>query len=102
MHIVIPGRQDTAMTNGNDTDPVQCILDWAEQEFECAKCDTQILGWRHWVSIRETDEYIYRLKAWANPFGHRKIVLRVRKKRSDGRPGMERLVYKRSNGKIIF
>lgn len=104
MHVVIASKQDTAYIDDNerDNDPTPCAMDYAEALIELAQCDMEEIGWRkRKVYIVNTDNFRLRLKAWATPMGNRTIVLRVSRKRDNGSLGMERLVYKRVNGKII-
>lgn len=104
MHVVIASKQDTAFVNENEreADPATCTMDYADDLIKLAQAEMDEIGWRkRRVYISDTENFRLRLKAWSTPFGYRKLVLRVRRKREDGSLGMERLVYKRVNGKII-
>tara|TARA_Y100000815_G_scaffold183257_1_gene167036 strand:- start:57 stop:374 length:318 start_codon:yes stop_codon:yes gene_type:complete len=104
MHVVIASKQDTAHVDDNKKheDPAPCAMDYAEGLIELAQVEMDEIGWRkRRVYISDTIHFRLRLKSWTTPLGQRTISLRVCRKREDGSYGMERLVYKRVNGKII-
>lgn len=104
MHVVIASKQDTAFVDekDKDCDPVPCSMDYAECLIAFAQAEMDQIGWRRRrVYFADKGDLRLRLKAWVTPMGNRTLVVRVRRKRENGSFGMERLVYKRVNGKPI-
>lgn len=103
MDVVVPELMDTAYVEDTSAATFKCALDYAEGKVHSAhKNEVVELFWSTWKSpSRQTTNFVYNLKAWVTPLGKRKLTLRVRRIRDDGKLGMSILIWKRVDRKII-